>query len=145
MIAAAVTVTFLLAVGAALISVLVGQGCSGGSGSGDAPSQLARRDIPANFLRIYEQVGAKYKIPWEILAGIGAEDCDNGQFPAPSWTPIPGARAPGVANFAGASGPMAIGIGGAAGDAYDALRHYLPNQRSGHTTRPPRCNSPRWW
>jgi hypothetical protein len=62
-IAAAIAVTFLLAVGVALISVLVGQSCSGGTGTGDAPSQIARRDIPANFLRIYEQVGAKYKIP----------------------------------------------------------------------------------
>ena len=36
-----------------------------------------------------------------------------------------------MANFAGASGPMAIGVGGAAGDAYDALRHYLPNPALG--------------
>jgi hypothetical protein len=36
-----------------------------------------------------------------------------------------------VANFAGASGPMAIGVGGAAGDAYDALRRYLPNPALG--------------
>ena len=103
----------------------------GRGGAGDTPSQVARRDIPANFLRIYEQVGARYKIPWEILAGIGKEECDHGRFPAPSCTPIPGARGPGVANFAGASGPMAIGVGGAAGDAYDALRHYLPNPALG--------------
>ena len=131
LIAAAIAVTLLLAVGAALISVLVGQSCSGESGTGDFPSQLARRDIPADFLRIYEQVGAKYKLPWEILAGIGTEECDNGQNPDPSCTPIPGARGPGVANFAGASGPMQIGVGGAAGDAYDALRHFLPNPALG--------------
>jgi hypothetical protein len=82
-IAAAIVVTLLLAVGAALISVLVGQSCSGGTGTGDTPSKLAKRDIPADSLRIYEQVGAKYKIPWEILAGIGTEECDNGQFPRP--------------------------------------------------------------
>src|SRR5437763_56122 len=117
--------------GVALISVFVGQSCSGGGGVGDTPSRAARRDIPANFLRIYEQVGARYQIPWEILAGIGKEECDHGQFPAPSCTPIPGARGPGVANFAGASGPVAIGVGGAAGDAYDALRHYLPNPTLG--------------
>ena len=121
----------MLAMGIALISVLVGQGCLGGAGVGDTPSQVARRDIPANFLRIYEQVGARYKIPWEILAGIGEEECNHGRFPAPSCTPIPGARGPGVANFAGASGPMAIGVGGPAGDAYDALRHYLPNPALG--------------
>jgi hypothetical protein len=130
-VAAAVAVTLLSALGAALLSVLVGQSCWGGGGSGDTPSQLARRDIPANFLRVYERVGARYKIPWEILAGIGKEECDHGRFPAPSCTPIPGARGPGVANFAGASGPMAIGVGGVAGDAYDALRRYLPNPALG--------------
>jgi hypothetical protein len=131
LITVAAAVPLVLAVGVALISVFGGQSCSGGGGAGDTPSRAARREIPADFLRIYEQVGAKYKIPWEILAGIGTEECDNGQFPAPSCTPIPGARGPGVANFAGASGPMAIGVGGAAGDAYDALRHYLPNPALG--------------
>ena len=43
----------------------------------------------------------------------------------------PWSTRPGVANFAGASGPMAIGVGGAAGDAYDALRHYLPDPALG--------------
>jgi hypothetical protein len=131
LVAAAAGALVVLAMGAALVSVLVGQGCLGGAGIGDTPSQAARRDIPADFLRIYQQVGARYRIPWEILAGIGKEECDHGHFPAPSCTPIPGARGPGVANFAGASGPMAIGVGGAAGDAYDALRHYLPNPALG--------------
>jgi hypothetical protein len=121
----------LLAVGAAVFAVLVGQSCVGGARTGDTLSQAARRDIPADFLRIYDQVGARYGIPWEILAGIGKEECDHGRFPAPSCTPIPGARGPGVANFAGASGPMAIGVGGAAGDAYDALRRYLPDPARG--------------
>src|SRR5437764_1739159 len=38
---------------------------------------------------------------------------------------------PGVANNAGASGPMQIGIGGAAGDEYDALRHSLSDPSLG--------------
>jgi hypothetical protein len=134
-VAGAVAVTLLLAVGLVLLSVLVGQICTGGTGTASAPSQLARRDIPADFLRIYEKVGAQYRIPWEVLAGIGKEECDNGQDPDPSCTPIPGARGPGVANCAGASGPMQIGVGsgpcGDAGDAYDALRHYLPNPALG--------------
>jgi hypothetical protein len=131
LVAAAAGALVVVALGAALISVLVGQGCLGGAGIGDTPSQAARRDIPADFLRIYQQVGARYRIPWEILAGIGEEECDHGRFPAPSCTPIPGARGRGVANFAGASGPMAIGVGGGAGDAYDALRHYLPDPALG--------------
>ena len=120
----------LLAGGAALLTVVMGGTCAG-SGGGDAPSALAIRDIPASFLRIYEQVGAQFKIPWEVLAGIGQEECDQGRDPDPSCTPRPGATGPGVANFAGASGPMQIGIGGAAGDEYDSLRRYLPDPSRG--------------
>src|SRR5438067_5871594 len=120
----------LLAGGAALLTVVIGQGCSG-SGVGDAPSRVAVRDIPARMLAIYQQVGARYKLPWEILAGIGKEECGHGLLPDPSCTPQPGAKGPGVANFAGASGPMQVGIGGAAGDEYDALRHFLPDPSLG--------------
>jgi hypothetical protein len=125
----------VLAGGAAVISVLIGQSCSGGAGPGDAPSQVAQRDIPASFLSIYEQVGAQYRIPWEILAGIGKEECDHGLDPDPSCKPQPGATGPGAANCAGASGPMQIGVGGGpcgvAGDEYDALRHFLADPALG--------------
>jgi hypothetical protein len=120
----------LLAGGAALLTVVIGQSCSG-SGVGDAPSRVAVRDIPGRMLAIYQQVGAQYKLPWEILAGIGKEECDHGLLPDPSCTPQPGAKGPGVANFAGASGPMQVGIDGAAGDEYDALRHFLPDPSLG--------------
>ena len=49
----------------------------------------------------------------------------------PSCTLQPGATGPGAANSAGASGLMQIGVGGAAGDAYDPLRQYLPNPALG--------------
>src|SRR5437660_1420168 len=131
LIVAAASVPLLLAGGAALISVLVGQSCSGGTGVADSASQVAQRNIPATFLAIYESVGARYHIPWEVLAGVGKEECDHGRNPDPSCTPQPGATGPGAANFAGASGPMQIGVGGAAGDEYDALRHYLPSPSLG--------------
>lgn len=120
----------LLAGGAALLSVVIGGTCSG-SGVGDAPSALAIRDIPGVSLRIYEQVGAQFKIPWEVLAGIGKEECDHGRNPDPSCTPQPGARGPGVANCCGASGPMQIGVGGASTDNYDKLRRYLSDSSLG--------------
>ena len=120
----------LLAGGAALLTVVIGGACTG-SGVGDTPSALAIRDIPASFLRIYEQVGAQYTIPWEVLAGIGQEECDQGRLPDPSCTPRPGATGPGVANFAGASGPMQIGVGGLAGNEYQSLRRYLPDPSLG--------------
>jgi hypothetical protein len=120
----------LLAGGAALLTVVMGGTCTG-SGVGDAPSALAARDIPASFLRIYEQVGAQFKVPWEVLAGIGQEECDQGRLADPSCTPRPGATGPGVANFAGASGPMQIGVGGLAGNEYQSLRRYLPDPSLG--------------
>jgi hypothetical protein len=70
LILAAAAVPLLLAGVGALFTVLIGQTCSGGSGASDAPSQVAQRDIPPTLLAIYEQVGAQYKIPWEVLAGI---------------------------------------------------------------------------
>ena len=120
----------LLAGTAALLTVVIGQSCPGG-GVGDAPSPVAVRDIPASMLAIYEQVGAQFKLPWEVLAGIGKEECDQGRDPDPSCTPQPGATGPGVANFAGASGPMQVGVGAAAGDEYDSLRRYLPDPSLG--------------
>jgi hypothetical protein len=131
---AAVSIPLLLAGGGALITALIEQTCSAG-GLGDGPSQTAQQDIPANLLAIYEQVGARYRIPWEVLAGIGEEECDQGRDPDPSCTPQPGATGPGVADCAGASGPMQIGVGsgpcGSAGDAYDQLRGYLPDHSLG--------------
>ena len=134
-IVAAASIPLLLAGAASLISVLIGQNCSGAAFGADAPSQVAQRDIPATFLSVYEQVGARYKIPWEILAGIGEEECDHGRNPDPSCAPEPGATGPGVANCAGAAGPMQIGVGsgpcGSAGDEYDSLRHYLSDPSLG--------------
>ena len=123
-------VPLLLAGGAALLTVVMGGSCSV-SGVGDAPSRLAVRDIPGGVLRIYEQVGAQFRIPWEVLAGIGKEECDHGRNSDPSCAPQPGARGPGVANCCGASGPMQIGVGGASGDNYDTLRRYLPDPSLG--------------
>ena len=136
-------VPLLLAGGAALLTVVMGGSCSV-SGVGDAPSRLAVRDIPGGVLRIYEQVGAQFRIPWEVLAGIGKEECDHGRNSDPSCTPQPGARGPGVANCCGASGPMQIGVGGASGDNYDSrCAATCPIRRWGRTIRPRRSSSRR--
>ena len=84
----------LLAGGAAVLTVVIGQSCSGG-GVGDAPSPVAVRDIPASMLAIYQQVGARYKLPWEILAGIGKEECDHGRAPGPVVHPAARSEGPG--------------------------------------------------
>lgn len=132
LIATPVLSTFLGATAIAVIAAISANACSpAAGGTGDQPSAAAIREIPAQLLPIYEQVGAHYDIPWEVLAGIGTEECSQGRLPDPSCTLQPGATGPGVANSAGASGLMQIGIGGAAGDAYDPLRQYLPNPSLG--------------
>jgi hypothetical protein len=66
----------------------------------DAPSALAKKEIPAEYLRDYEQAGQKYHLDWAILAGIGKVECDHGRDPDPSCTQE------GAVNSAGAGGPM---------------------------------------
>jgi hypothetical protein len=101
--------------------------CLALAGTAEAPSKTALAQIPRQLLPIFEQIGAQYHIPWEVLAGIAANECDLGKSTDPSCTLQPGATGPGVANSAGASGLMQIGTGGAAGDEYQTLRRYLPN------------------
>ncbi|MHB8659385.1 MAG: hypothetical protein ACYC91_15820 [Solirubrobacteraceae bacterium] len=126
--------TFVGATAIAVIAALSANACpsaAGGTGTGDQPSAAAVREIPAQLLPIYEQVGAHYGLPWEVLAGIGTEECSQARLSDPSCTLQPGATGPGAANYAGASGLMQVGVGGAAGDEYDSLRQYLPNPSLG--------------
>jgi hypothetical protein len=114
-------------VAAAFLALLVSdQPCVSSSGS---PSADAKEQIPSLMLATYERVGSQYGLPWSVLAGIGEEECDHGRNPDPSCSVQPGSRGPGTANQAGASGPMQIGVGGAAGDSYDLLRRYLPRDQ----------------
>jgi hypothetical protein len=66
----------------------------------DAPSALARNEIPPEYLSDYEQAGQKYHLDWAILAGIGKVECDHGRDPDSSCTQE------GAVNSAGAGGPM---------------------------------------
>jgi hypothetical protein len=119
----AASATFLAVCAIALLGALSTNACQ--PASAITPSATAQRQVPATMLAIYQQVGARYQIPWPILSGIGAEECDHARNPDPSCTPQPGATGPGIANSAGAAGPMQIGTGGAAGDEYDQLKGLL--------------------
>jgi hypothetical protein len=66
----------------------------------DAPSALAKKEIPPAYLSDYEQAGQKYHLDWAILAGIGKVECDHGRDPDPSC------MKEGAVNSAGAGGPM---------------------------------------
>jgi len=69
------------------------------------PSHSAADSIPANYLALFKSIGAKYHVPWVVLAGIGKIESDDGQ------TTLPGVHS--GSNAFGAAGPMQIGIGGA--------------------------------
>jgi hypothetical protein len=75
-------------------------------------SSTATTDIPAGYLRLYQQAGRRYRVPWSVLAGIGKVESDHGR------SRLPGVRS--GANFAGACGPMQIGCvpGSAAGNSW---------------------------
>ncbi len=73
-------------------------------------SAAGQASIPADYLKLYQQTGHSYGIPWVILAGIGEVETNHGR------TTLPGVHS--GANAFGAAGPMQIGIGGAAGDAW---------------------------
>src|ERR1700676_1284715 len=90
-------------------------GCSGQqTGTAGQPAGSAKaKAIPANYLFWYKKVGQQYGVPWTILAGIGTVESDNGQ------TTLPGVHS--GSNAFGAAGPMQIGIGGAAGNAWGGL------------------------
>jgi hypothetical protein len=87
-------------------------------------SALAEREIPPEYLRLYQQAARRYDLDWAILAGIGRVECGHGRDPDPSCT------REGAVNGAGAGGPMqflastwaAYGVdvgGGGAPDRWD--------------------------
>jgi cell wall-associated NlpC family hydrolase len=76
-----------------------GGDCTDTSDSSSQPRESADANaIPADYLQLYKKAGQQYKLPWNLLAGIGKVETDHGQ-----------SNAPGVhsgENFAGAGGPM---------------------------------------
>ena len=94
-----------------LIVGLVAIGISTSLIGGGTPSQQAQQDIPAQLLPVYQTAADSCPgLPWSVLAAIGKVETDHGRSTAP------GVRS--GANFAGAAGPMQIGIGGKAGNTW---------------------------
>jgi membrane-bound lytic murein transglycosylase B len=88
------------------------------------PSRTAVADIPAGYLSLYQQAGARYQIPWPVLAAIGKVESDHGR------SPLPGVRS--GSNWAGACGPMQIGCvpDSKAGNAWAHYGHGRPHDRA---------------
>jgi len=94
-----------------LVLGLMALGLSTSLIGGGPPSTQAQRDIPAAFLPLYQAAADSCPgLPWSVLAAIGKVESDHGRSTAPGV--ISGA------NFAGAAGPMQIGIGGKAGNTF---------------------------
>jgi len=71
-----------------------------GEEAAPAPSAAALRDIPSEYLHLYEQAAARYGLQWTVLAGVGKVECDHGRDSSRSCT------VEGSVNEAGAGGPM---------------------------------------
>ena len=94
-----------------MVLILMAIGLSTSLIGGGAPSQDAQRDIPAPLLPVYQTAADSCPgLPWSVLAAIGKVETDHGRSTAPGVTS--------GANFAGAAGPMQIGIGGKAGNTF---------------------------
>jgi len=96
---AALGMLLMALIGPALIGDLGGEGL-GTNAPGDGVSRLAHREIPPEYLRLYEAAAKRSGLDWAILAGIGRVECDHGRDPDPSCTHE------GAENSAGAGGPM---------------------------------------
>jgi hypothetical protein len=94
----AAAVALLIAV-AALTGASI-EGAAEKVATGRQPSELARSEIPARYLDLYEEAAQRYGLDWAILAGIGKVECDHGRDRVPSC------HGEGATNAAGAGGPM---------------------------------------
>jgi hypothetical protein len=96
-----------------LVLGLMALGLSTALIGGGQPSQDAQRDIPPQLLPVYQTAADSCPgLPWSVLAAIGKVETDHGRSTAP------GVRS--GSNFAGAAGPMQIGVGGQAGNTFAA-------------------------
>jgi membrane-bound lytic murein transglycosylase B len=77
------------------------------------PARPPSRRSPPNYLAVYRSAADTCPgLPWSVLAAIGKVETNHGRLQAPGVTS--------GANFAGAAGPMQIGIGGKAGNTFGA-------------------------
>jgi membrane-bound lytic murein transglycosylase B len=91
------------------------------AGCRPTPTRAAVADIPRSYLRQYCQAGARYRVPWPVLAAIGKVESDHGRVR------LPGVRS--GSNWAGACGPMQLGCvpGSKAGNAWARYGHGNPH------------------
>jgi murein DD-endopeptidase MepM/ murein hydrolase activator NlpD len=110
-----------MAVAVAIIGAIAGAGAQACSSTQTGPVG----GVPTQLTPLFQGAAAKYNLGPEgasILAAINYVESDFGSNEA-------GVRS--GANSAGAAGPMQIGIGGAAGDTWDAIKVNAPGDPPG--------------
>jgi cell wall-associated NlpC family hydrolase len=82
------------------------------------PVRTPLGDMPMEWIRLDQRAARTCTgLPWTVLAGIGKVESDFGR------STLPGVQS--GTNFAGAAGPMQLGIGGLAGDTWARYDHPL--------------------
>ena len=68
----------VMAITGASFALCQGDGTPEAGHAGPAATGQARRDIPADRLRLYQAAGRRFDIDWAFLASIGAQECNHG-------------------------------------------------------------------
>jgi membrane-bound lytic murein transglycosylase B len=106
----------------ALLAVVSATGPCSDAVAQPAPGRTANT-IPANYLALYRRAGARWGVPWTVLAGIGAVESDHGRSRAP------GVRS-GLNAFGCCAGPMQFNLTDGPPSTWD--RYGVDGDRDGH-------------
>ena len=105
--------------------------CGGGTPTGPGPTSVP--GVPQSFLPIYEGAAQQFGLGnngWAYLAALNDAESSFGTDNGPGTGVLSGS------NYAGAAGPMQIGIGGAATDNWSTLVAQIPPNLPGGTQPP---------
>ena len=116
--------------GSSILQACAPSNTTGGSGVVQANAKTTPGDIPRNYAKWYDSVGAEWNIPKNVLAGIGWVETHHGTARGADGNLMPGIAA-GTENYAGAGGPMQFlqsswQIYGADGDGDGKKDRYNP-------------------
>jgi hypothetical protein len=104
---------------------------SAGQPTGPGPRTVS--GVPSNYLPFYEGAAQYFQLGpngWAYLAALNYAESNFGQDNGPGTGVLSGS------NYAGAAGPMQIGIGGAASDGWDQYKSQIPPNLPGAAEPP---------
>jgi hypothetical protein len=127
----AVFVGMILFIALALTIASLGQ--TGGACAPSGPGPGSVQGVPSQFLPYFEGAGAYYQLGpagWAYLAALNNAESSFGTDTSADSGVTSGS------NYAGAAGPMQIGIGGAASDNWDTYEPQIPAGLAGGAEPP---------